>query len=82
MDYKQITQEEIDDVWGYANFGPHLTRIDVVKYGLLKCAGRWYQGHTSKTILEELGLITKGYKLTLRGSRCLYDFFVNDKKSI
>lgn len=79
---KMITQEEIDAVWGNANFGPELSKMDVVKYGLLKCAGRWYQGHTSTQILYELGLITKKYTLTLRGSRCLYEFFKNDKKNI
>lgn len=82
MTEKMVTQEEVDAVWCNADFGPALSRMDVVKYGLLKCAGRWYQGRTSTSILEELGLITKGYKLTLRGSRCLYEFFKNDNKNV
>ena len=73
---KMITEEDISKVWGNSNFGPTMSKIDVVKYGLLKCAGQWYQGHTSRSILAELGLITKGYELTKYGSRCLYEFFL------
>ena len=82
MDYKELTQSEIDSVWGNADFGPSMSRMDVVKYALLKCAGRWYQGHTSTQILKELKLITNGYKLTLRGSRCLHAFFKCAEKNI
>jgi len=71
---KMVTIEEIDSVWGNAHFGS-ISRTDVVKYGLLKCAGGYYQGHTSKCILEELGLITKKYTLSVRGKYCLYEFF-------
>lgn len=78
---EMVTQEEIDSVWGNANFGK-MERIDVVKYGLLKCACRYYQGHTSTSILIELGLVTESYKLTKRGARNLYEFFKSDKKSV
>lgn len=71
-----ITKEQIDAVWGNANFGD-TSRFDVVKYGLLKCASGYYQGFTSKTILTELGLITKGYRLTKLGRFCLWEWFEN-----
>ena len=75
--FKMITEEEIFKVFCNSNFGS-MSKVDVVKYGLLKCAGRYYQGHTVVIILTELGLITKGYSLTKYGARCLYEFF-NDK---
>lgn len=72
-----ITQNEVDAVWGNANFGG-MDRMDVVKYGLLTCAGGFYQGYTSTCILKELGLISltkKGNVLALKGKRNLYNFF-------
>jgi len=71
---KMVTSEEIDAVWGNSNFGS-MSREDVVKYGLLKCACGYYQGHTSRGILKELGLITEKYNVTKRGKHCLYIFF-------
>ena len=62
-----VTAEEINAVWGHSDFGA-MSKEDVVKYGLLKCAGGYYQGHTSRSILKNLDLITeKTYKLTRRG---------------
>jgi hypothetical protein len=81
-DESMVTIDEVNKVWGNADFGPYFTRMEVVKYGLLKCAGRWYQGHTSTCILRELRLINKQYKLTLRGARCLYEFFKHPEKNI
>jgi hypothetical protein len=69
-----VTAEEIDSVWGNANFGT-MSREDVVKFGLLKCASGYYQGHTSKSILIALGLVTERYNVTRRGRYCLYEFF-------
>ena len=79
--YKMVTQEEVDAVWGNAEFGPHLNtnKLYVPKYGILKCASGYYQGHTSKSICQVLGLIKKGgYSLTKRGQFCLYEFFRGD----
>lgn len=79
-----VTEKEIENVWGNSNFGS-MSKMDVVKYGLLKCAGGYYQGRTSTSILEELKLIKKlkkCHKLTLRGQRNLYNFFKDEKKSI
>jgi hypothetical protein len=80
-----ITQKEIDSVWGNSDFGDNISRLDVVRYGLLKAAGGWHQGHTSTQILIELGLIKKikkGIIITFKGKRNLYQFFKNDKKNI
>jgi len=70
-----ITPEEINSVWGSANFGP-MPREDVIKYGLLKVASGYSQGYTSRSILKELGLVTdKLGILTRRGKFCLYEYF-------
>lgn len=71
---EMVTEEEIDTVWGNSNFGS-MSKMDVVKFGLLKCASGYYQGYTSKGILKDLGLITETYKLTRRGKFCLWEFF-------
>lgn len=70
------TDKEIDLVWGHANFGA-MKRIDVVKMGVLKCASGYHQRHTSQCIVTELGLVTKGYNLTRRGKKCLWEWFNN-----
>lgn len=74
---EMVTEEEISSVWGNSDFGA-MTKIDVVKYGLLKCASGYYQGHTSRLILKELGLVTEMYRITKRGKFCLYKFFSNN----
>ena len=71
---KKELMVEINNVWEYANFG-RKAKIDVVKMGLLKCASGYHQGHTSQTILEELNMITKKYKLTSKGRMLLWEFF-------
>lgn len=76
-DHEMVTQGEIDKVWGNAHFGESLTRMDVVRLGVLKCASGYHQGHTSKTIITELGLITQGYRLTARGRACLWKWYGN-----
>ena len=80
---KMVTDEELHIAWGNANFGPRLNahRMDVPKFAVLKCASGYYQGHTSKSIAQELGLIKKSsYTLTKRGQFCLYEWFHGDSK--
>lgn len=68
-----ISDEEIERVHGRANFGEGISKRDVVRLGVLKCAADYHQGHTSKTICIEHGLITeKTYKLTKKGKRYLW----------
>jgi len=71
-----ISDEELDRVHGNARFG--ISKRDVIRFGLLKCASGYYQGHTSKTICMEHGLISKNYKLTEKGGRYLWAAFGKD----
>lgn len=67
-----VTDEEIEDVWGNANFGG-ISKRDVLRHGVLKVAGGFYQGYTSSKILQELGLKKiDDNELTLKGRRYLY----------
>lgn len=72
-----VTLEEVEAVWGNSDFGEDLNnnKMEVIKYALLKCASGYYQGHTSKSIARDLGLISCNYTLTKRGKFCLYEFF-------
>ena len=56
-----VTEEELNKVWGNANFGSALKR-DVIKYGILKRASGYHNGHTCDCILKELGLISEKTK--------------------
>ncbi len=71
-----VTEEELDRVWGNANFGTE-ARMDTVKYAVLKRASGYYNGHTSEGICVELGLLTKQTtsRLTARGKFCLWQWF-------
>lgn len=75
--FKPITLEEIEDIWGNANFGADLNerKMDVVKGALLKWASNYTTGHTVFRILVDLGLITEKKRLTVRGKRQLWVFF-------
>lgn len=61
-----VSDEALDAVWGHANFGGR-TKREVIRLGTLKCLAGWHQGHTSKTICTELGLINEKYKVTAKG---------------
>jgi hypothetical protein len=77
---KMISQIEIDRVWGSADFGSITSRLDVVRFGVLKCASGYYQGATSRRIITELGLINHDYKLTKLGRFCLWEWFSGGSK--
>ena len=66
-----ITDEQLDAAWGGANFGD-MTKREVIRLGTLKCLSGWHQGHTSKTICSELGLINEKYKVTAKGRAYLW----------
>jgi hypothetical protein len=78
MDAQQeiVPQDDIDAVWGNANFGGY-SRRNVIDLGVLKCASGYYQGHTSTQIITELGLVDKEYKLTPKGRAYLWAAFNN-----
>ena len=69
-----VTEAELDTVWGYADFGD-VSRMDVVKYATLKCASGYITGFTAEQILVKLGLVTKKWRLTKRGKTCLWNWF-------
>ena len=71
-----ITKEEIDSVWGNANFGDG-DRLDIIKLATLKRACGYCNGFTATQILFNLGLTTKKDKLTKRGLFCMYEWFSN-----
>lgn len=66
-----VPDDELNKAWANANFG-NVERRDVVKGVLLKCASGYYTGHTAKSIVSELGLVTPSWKLTKRGKRYLF----------
>lgn len=69
-----ITNDELEAVHANANFG-NVSKRDVVRYGLLKCASGFHQGHTSTQIITEHGLINKEYELTAKGRSYLWAAF-------
>ena len=69
-----VTDDEVDKAYGNANFGS-MEKRDVVKLGVLKCASGYYQGHTSQSIITELGLVDSEYKLTAKGRTYLWEAF-------
>ncbi len=76
-----ISDEDIERVHAYANFGDRPKR-EVVNQALLKHACGYYQGHTSSSIIFEHGLVDKhpregGAKLTDKGKTYLYLAFKN-----
>lgn len=73
---KIISDELVDKVWSNANFGDKMSKRDIIRYGLLKCASGYYTGFTLKNILSELGL-TKNLTLTKIGRIYLYEAFSN-----
>lgn len=71
-----LTDEQIDLVWGNANFGETISRREIVNENLLKIEQGYHIGHTASCILQELGLvqsqgIRKPLKLTQYGNRYL-----------
>ncbi len=79
-----VSYEEINAVWGNANFGPmepneEEHKVNIVRLGLLKVASGYYQGYTSRSILKDLKLITEDYELTAKGKAALWDLFSFDK---
>jgi len=76
---EMITDEEIEKVWGNANFGS-MSKRDVIQFGLLKCVSGYHQGHTSRQIITELGLITEKYNITKKGRAYLWEAFAYGTK--
>lgn len=72
---EMISDEQIDKVWGSANFGTTSKR-EIIRNTLLKCASGYYTGHTAKYIVIELGLVNKvKWTLTKLGQQYLFEAY-------
>lgn len=82
--FKPVTIEEVNIIWGNANFGPNLNnrKMDVVKGALLKWACKYSTGHTAFMLLVNLGLMTEKKNITIRGRRQLWEFFKQSYPSV
>ena len=69
-----ISDQALESIYCNADFGA-VSRRQVLRLGVLKCASGFSQGHTSKAICEELGLIDSRYVLTGKGQRYLWAAF-------
>ncbi|MDL4864120.1 hypothetical protein NPJ88_017440 [Halomonas elongata] len=72
-----ISDEEIERVHANANFGA-MGKRTAVNQGVLKCASGYYQGHTSRQIITEHGLVTHDYELTAKGKAYLWAAFASE----
>lgn len=61
-----VSDSDLNAAWRNANFGG-IDRREVLRVGVLKCLSGYHQGHTSKTICTELGLISHKYRVTAKG---------------
>lgn len=67
-----VTDEELKEAFGNANFGESKTRIELIKEGLDKYDRGYETGHTMKQILIDLGLIKEmRQSLTILGRKLL-----------
>lgn len=73
-----ISDDEIEFVHGNADFGPSLTKREVVNQGVLKCASGYYQGSTSTRIITAHGLVDSKYQLTAKGRAYLWVAFESE----
>ena len=69
-----VTDEMLDKMFGNADFG-QISKRDVVANTLLKCACGYETGHTAKCIVQDLGLVTQEWRLSMWGKRYLFAAF-------
>lgn len=74
-----VSDGDVERIHANANFGPCLTKRQVVNQGVLTYALGYTSGHTQMCILRAHGLITKpnGYhaRLTKKGTEYLRSLF-------
>jgi len=73
-----VSDEEIEKVWGNADFGNELTKRQIIANGVLKYASGYHSGNTLQSILKELGLLTIQLYLTKKGKAYLWSYFSNN----
>jgi hypothetical protein len=78
--FEIVTDADIEKVWDNADFGS-MSKRDVIRFGLLKAASGYHQGHTSMQIITELGLVTyANHNITKKGREYLWEAFSNGTK--
>lgn len=80
MRYKEIvTDKQLDDVWGNANFGSESKR-DVLKDTLIKVLAGYDTGSAAKFICRQLGLIFDNkWALTSKGRKYIGEYLLEYK---
>ena len=71
-----VKDEMLENVFGNADFG-EVSKREVLANTLLKCACGYETGNTAKCIVQELGLVTQEWKLSMWGKRYLFAAFSN-----
>ena len=80
-----LTENQINLIWGNANFGNDKSIEDkhkLIAKGLLQCVSGFSTGYTIQQILEELGLVLQTRELSQRGKRYLYAAYGINEPSI
>jgi len=79
-DFTPLTTEDVEKVWGNANFGPALNdnKMELVKVSLLKWACGYTTGYTAWSILDDLGMMERYEGLSVKGKKQLWYFFKGD----
>lgn len=75
-----ITDAQIQEVWGNADFGQFSQR-EIIAKTLLKCACGYTSGKIARYIVEDLGLVTADWKLSQRGEAYLYAAYQDKYKA-
>lgn len=77
---KILSDEQINAVWGNANFGSRSKR-EVIRDTLVKVLAGYDTGRTAKVICRELGLIcNKKWALTTKGKKYLGEYILETFK--
>jgi hypothetical protein len=72
---KIVSDTEIESVWGNADFGPDVTKREIIALGVLKYASGYHTGNTLQSILKQLGLLTIKLHLTKKGKAYLWSAY-------
>lgn len=72
-----ISEYDLNQVWGNADFGSNKNKRLIIKHALLKCAAGYFTGYTIRQIIVELGLATDRCELTPKGKLYLFTAFSN-----
>lgn len=72
-----VSDEQINNAWGNANFGEETSKRGIIANGLLKYACGYHSGYTLQSILKQLGLLTIQLSLTKKGKEYLFTHYSN-----